>query len=321
VVLLITFSGNTPELLQLIPHLPAQLTLIVLTSHNTLSLNRDLILLPTPIPEPEVTSFGVAAPTTSTTVAMALGDALALSAAYRIHDTEGMGPKEVFQRNHPGGAIGMVNKKAAAATAATTRKPNRERMRELAVPVDEIPVADTRGLATTPAEMMMPSPTVSETSSESDVDFDWSTNSSDACASSISNNNNNNNNNNKTSRKACCSNLRVLDCLRLAVKSPRGWLRTADGGIIPPSKLSACHNLMAEVNSPDLGLVLDLNELTTISADYAVEDVARMLCSSRAPERGVYGTVVAVVEGRKITGVVEVGDIDRAASVSASASS
>lgn len=60
------------------------------------------IILPAPIPVTEAAAFGVAAPTTSTTVAMALGDALALAVAGDLHAK----PNDVFRRNHPGGTIG-----------------------------------------------------------------------------------------------------------------------------------------------------------------------------------------------------------------------
>ncbi|KAI9787498.1 MAG: hypothetical protein M1839_000027 [Geoglossum umbratile] len=112
-ILLITFSGRTPELRALLPHLPQASSLIILTAHTTPTtspLTRDrasTILLPAPIHESEETSFGVCAPTTSTTVALALGDALAVAIAHKIHVEEGRGPKEVFKSYHPGGAIGM----------------------------------------------------------------------------------------------------------------------------------------------------------------------------------------------------------------------
>lgn len=79
------------------------------------SSNANTILLPSPIHEPEEVSFGVCAPTSSTTVALAVGDALALAVARRLHTTPGRGPAEVFKGYHPGGAIG-----AAAAAAAST---------------------------------------------------------------------------------------------------------------------------------------------------------------------------------------------------------
>lgn len=64
------------------------------------------ILLPAPIPNSEVASFGVAAPTTSTTVALTLADALALAVARRLH----LNPSTVFKGYHPGGAIGVDNR-------------------------------------------------------------------------------------------------------------------------------------------------------------------------------------------------------------------
>lgn len=66
------------------------------------------ILLPAPIHIDEEASFGVSAPTTSTTVALALGDALAIATARRLHTTPGRGPAEVFKGFHPGGAIGAA---------------------------------------------------------------------------------------------------------------------------------------------------------------------------------------------------------------------
>ncbi|KAI9795985.1 MAG: hypothetical protein M1833_006561 [Piccolia ochrophora] len=112
-VALVTFSGQTTELRALMPHISPALPIIVLTSHsdpNTVPLTShrpDSIILPTPIPESEQSSFGVAAPTTSTTVALALGDALAVAVARKVHIAEGRNSGEVFRSYHPGGAIGM----------------------------------------------------------------------------------------------------------------------------------------------------------------------------------------------------------------------
>lgn len=128
-LLLITFSGKTPELLTLLPHLDRALPLILLTSHTrpeTCEIVRqrpDTILLPAPIHEPEMTSFGVSAPTTSTTVALTVGDALAIVASQELHPSVAC----VFAKNHPGGAIG-----------AALRRPPREEMRDLAVPLEAI---------------------------------------------------------------------------------------------------------------------------------------------------------------------------------------
>lgn len=68
------------------------------------------ILLPAPLHETEEASFGVCAPTTSTTVQIAIGDMLALIVAEQIHTNE---KHSVFKRNHPGGAIGEVTRAEA----------------------------------------------------------------------------------------------------------------------------------------------------------------------------------------------------------------
>lgn len=109
-ILLITFSGKTPELLSLVPHFDPSLPLIVLTSHTHPSTceivkqRPDTILLPAPIHKSETDSFGVSAPTTSTTIALALGDALAVVISAELHSSVAA----VFSKNHPGGAIGAA---------------------------------------------------------------------------------------------------------------------------------------------------------------------------------------------------------------------
>jgi KpsF/GutQ family protein len=128
VIMFITFSGKTSELLTLLPHFDPVLPVIVLTSHsqpNDCELIRKrpgAILLPAPIHESETASFGVSAPTTSTTVSLALGDALAIVVSQELHNSV----PSVFARNHPGGAIGAAFKKPCT-------------MRELALAISDIP--------------------------------------------------------------------------------------------------------------------------------------------------------------------------------------
>lgn len=136
-MLLITFSGRTPELLQLLPHLPSSSPVIAVTSHThpstcPLFFSRPpqlSILLPAPIPSSEVNSFGLPAPTTSTTTALALVDALALAIARRLHPD----PGAVFHAYHPGGAIGA----SAAIVAVKT-------IGAIATAVDSVPIAQRR---------------------------------------------------------------------------------------------------------------------------------------------------------------------------------
>jgi D-arabinose 5-phosphate isomerase GutQ len=117
-LLFITFSGKTQELLSLLPHIDRSLPLILLTSHTRpetcefIRLRPDTILLPAPVHEPEKVSFGVSAPTSSTTAALAVGDAIAINAAKELQPCV----SAAFAKNHPGGAIG-----AAAARARTIK--------------------------------------------------------------------------------------------------------------------------------------------------------------------------------------------------------
>jgi hypothetical protein len=128
-MLLISFSGRSPELLCLLPYIPTTVPIIALSSHTQpdacplLSLHGPLgmgVLLPAPIHEEEEASLGVSAPTSSTTVALCLGDALAIATARKLHTDPGRGPADVFRSYHPGGAIGAAAAAAAGATPSTT---------------------------------------------------------------------------------------------------------------------------------------------------------------------------------------------------------
>lgn len=139
VVIMVTFSGKTPELLTLLPHIPSYVPLMVMTSHllpercplltSPRRIESQNILLSAPIHIPEKDTFGLSAPTTSTTVAIALGDSLALAVADRLHAPPHRSTAEVFAANHPGGAIGANN----STTPTTDRK-----MSDLGVRVDEL---------------------------------------------------------------------------------------------------------------------------------------------------------------------------------------
>lgn len=106
--LFITFSGETPEILLMLSHLDPASATILITGHarrescEFIRRRPETIFLPAPIPECENVSFGVSAPSTSTAVASALGDALAITVAHAIHPNVA----NVFAKNHPGGAIG-----------------------------------------------------------------------------------------------------------------------------------------------------------------------------------------------------------------------
>ncbi|KAK5113350.1 hypothetical protein LTR62_003449 [Meristemomyces frigidus] len=139
VLLFVSYSGKTPELLNLLPHLPNGITRVVLSSHlhiedcPLLSGAEHAILIPAPIPEREEITFGVAAPTTSTTVALAVADMLALTIADEMHG----GHKDaVFKRNHPGGAIGISEREVVK------RKRRGENVVSLELPSPSISASD-----------------------------------------------------------------------------------------------------------------------------------------------------------------------------------
>ncbi|MCA9238316.1 MAG: KpsF/GutQ family sugar-phosphate isomerase [Planctomycetales bacterium] len=101
-VLVLSQSGETSEVLQLLPALrSAGVTIIALTAHHgsTLARAADLVL---PLGRlEEACSLGLA-PSTSTAVMLALGDALALT----VSRLQGFRAED-FARYHPGGALGL----------------------------------------------------------------------------------------------------------------------------------------------------------------------------------------------------------------------
>jgi arabinose-5-phosphate isomerase len=103
VVLALSYSGASDELIALLPALKRQgLKIIGMTGDaaSPLGLQSDLIL---PITvEKEACPFGMA-PTTSTTVTLAIGDALAIV----LLEARGF-KKEDYAKLHPGGAIGRT---------------------------------------------------------------------------------------------------------------------------------------------------------------------------------------------------------------------
>lgn len=116
----------------MISHIPESTTLIAMTQHLLLgdcpllntSNTTDTILLPCPVHMLEEKNFGVSAPTTSTTVALAVGDALALAVANKIHLSRGKQPSEIFKKNHPGGAIGSATTNTGLVTPPEEQSPS-----------------------------------------------------------------------------------------------------------------------------------------------------------------------------------------------------
>jgi arabinose-5-phosphate isomerase len=103
VVLALSYSGETEELLNLLPALKRfSVTIISLTAapKSTLARHSDLVLN-VKVPK-EACPFNLA-PTSSTTAMLALGDALAMA----ILDARGFS-REKFAKHHPAGSIGRA---------------------------------------------------------------------------------------------------------------------------------------------------------------------------------------------------------------------
>ena len=101
VVLLLSNSGETDELVSLLPHLKRQgAQLIALTGNEQSSLAQGADVHLDASVDAEACPLGLA-PTASTTAALALGDALALA----LLDARGFSVED-FARAHPGGSLG-----------------------------------------------------------------------------------------------------------------------------------------------------------------------------------------------------------------------
>jgi arabinose-5-phosphate isomerase len=101
VVLMLSNSGETDELVLLVPHLKHQgAKVIALTGNDASSLARDADVHLDAAVDVEACPLGLA-PTASTTAALALGDALALA----LLDARGFSVED-FARAHPGGSLG-----------------------------------------------------------------------------------------------------------------------------------------------------------------------------------------------------------------------
>jgi arabinose-5-phosphate isomerase len=101
VVLLLSNSGETDELVSLVPHLKRQgAKLIALTGNEQSSLAKNADVHLDASVDAEACPLGLA-PTASTTAALALGDALALT----LLDARGFSVED-FARAHPGGSLG-----------------------------------------------------------------------------------------------------------------------------------------------------------------------------------------------------------------------
>lgn len=109
-LIMLTASGNTPELINLLPYLSMNLPIILLTCNkfsNLSTSNRvhSLLLAELPNSHNEEAIHGIPAPTVSTTLSLILADSVILALS-EIIELDLIKRKKLFGLKHPGGSIG-----------------------------------------------------------------------------------------------------------------------------------------------------------------------------------------------------------------------
>ncbi|KAJ5550037.1 Sugar isomerase (SIS) [Penicillium sp. DV-2018c] len=312
-ILLISFSGRSPELLSLLPHLPVTVPVIALTSHThpeacpLLALHGPAglgMLLPAPVHEDEESSFGVRAPTSSTTVALALGDALAIATARKLHTATGKSPAEVFRGFHPGGAIG-----AAAAAAAAAATPLTTPSTDMSMGTYDSPTSSVslrwEEIANTPSSpfTLQPPPEQRIISLDILVPFDQiPTTFSPPSHSS--------------------GDVRLLDILLTAIQHPnaKSWVLLSPSEIIPPRHLRSlvCPGedmdlIVSEAvaRNPDTPFVVPRSNWLTVPHSALLSELRRVVSESRGGSNPI--SVIAVMKDMaspdSCIGVMEAEDL------------
>ncbi|RAL17330.1 SIS domain-containing protein [Aspergillus homomorphus CBS 101889] len=287
-LLLISFSGRTPELLLLLPHIPSTVPVIAITSHMHPSTCPLLsfhpsnmgILLPAPIHEDEESSIGVSAPTSSTTVALSLGDALAIATARRLHTTPGRGPAEIFKSYHPGGAIGaasMALTPMSMSSASSTSTPSDYMPTQQSIA--SFPQTDSKGSQR---------PRVADMLTSLD----------------------------QIPKVSASGKIRLLDILLTAIQHPhaKSWVFLSPSEIIPPRHLrflSQSNYVDMHVSSfVDLGLPFSVSrkDWLQIPSSSTIDD-ARRLASEANASASTPVVVIALMHDDECLGVIEAEDL------------
>lgn len=110
-LVLVTALGNTPELLQLLPHLLPELPIVLLTCLKTLKLAthpmvNGLLYVDLPVSLNEESIHGLPAPTVLTSMLLVLADAATLALSEML-EADVLKRKTQFSKKHPGGLIGL----------------------------------------------------------------------------------------------------------------------------------------------------------------------------------------------------------------------
>ena len=109
-LIIISSSGKSPEILQLLPHISYEIPIILLTNKKNSILSshpqvKSLLYAELPSQLTEQSIYGLTAPTISTTLCLTLADAVSIALA-ELHVADLSERKRIFGERHPGGAIG-----------------------------------------------------------------------------------------------------------------------------------------------------------------------------------------------------------------------
>lgn len=110
-VIIISASGNSPELMQMLEYVPLSVPIILMTCNKSSMLAKhpkvvSLLLAEIPASFSETNLYGLSAPTITTTLCLTLLDAVAIALS-ELHINDYNVRKSVFSIHHPGGAIGI----------------------------------------------------------------------------------------------------------------------------------------------------------------------------------------------------------------------
>ncbi|KAG5420044.1 hypothetical protein I9W82_001924 [Candida metapsilosis] len=109
-LIMLTASGNTPELINLLPHLSTNIPIVLLTCNKFSNLStsdriHSVLLAELPNSHNEEAIHGLPAPTVSTTLSLILADSVILALSELI-ESDLIKRKRLFGLKHPGGSIG-----------------------------------------------------------------------------------------------------------------------------------------------------------------------------------------------------------------------
>lgn len=127
-LLFFTASGNTPELLALLPHLSPHIPIVLLSCNRQSDLaNHPQVkhLLQIELPEnlKESSVHGLPAPTISATLQLVMADAVVLALAEMI-ENDRIKRRQLFSKMHPGGSIGSDLSRLNVATPTSASIPS-----------------------------------------------------------------------------------------------------------------------------------------------------------------------------------------------------